>query len=115
MIKPRIVILAETNKRITCTLWEPQDRTAVGIQPVQNYNTFAASVFFVSFVFVGCFLCINLFTSFIVNGFYSAQVCAGGTCMYVCLSGMCGRNVHVCASVITVFVCVFSKHKRCLV
>jgi hypothetical protein len=69
-----------------------QDRAGIGIQPIENYNTAAASIYFVAFVFVGSFLCLNLFASFIVDGFYSAQV------MYLCAC----MTSHVC-----VCVCVY--------
>lgn len=49
------------------------DATGPGIQPVENTNVAMGSIFFVLFIFVGSFFSLNLFVSFIVDGFYAAQ------------------------------------------
>jgi hypothetical protein len=55
-------------------LWyNAQDAMAPGVQPVENHNGAMASAFFISFIFTGSFFAINLFTSFICNGFYAAE------------------------------------------
>ncbi|EKX54272.1 hypothetical protein GUITHDRAFT_160614 [Guillardia theta CCMP2712] len=50
-----------------------QDAYEVNLQPVQNYNSFVATVFFALFIFVGSFFSLNLFVSFICDGFYASQ------------------------------------------
>ena len=45
-----------------------QDRTSPGVQPVENNNVAVASAFLISFIFMGSFLSLNLFVSFIVDG-----------------------------------------------
>ncbi|KAJ1477907.1 Ion transport protein-domain-containing protein [Baffinella frigidus] len=49
------------------------DAAGEGIQPVPGINTPAASAFFIIFVFIGSFFSVNLFVSFVVDGFYAAQ------------------------------------------
>jgi len=43
------------------------------IQPVMHNYTVPASSFMILFIFFGSFFCLNLFVSFIVDGFYAAQ------------------------------------------
>ena len=50
-----------------------QDAVAPNVQPVENYNAVTASIFFVLFIFIGSFFSLNLFVSFVVDGFYAAQ------------------------------------------
>lgn len=53
-----------------CLRCAVQDAVAPGVQPVENHNMAVASVFFMAFIFVGSFFALNLFVSFIVDGFY---------------------------------------------
>lgn len=53
--------------------YSAQDSVGVDIQPVLNNNSVAASIYLFTFVFAGSFFALNLFVSFIVDGFYTAQ------------------------------------------
>ena len=62
-----------------CTLkwmviwYSAQDRVEPSIQPLLNNNSVVASIYLVLFIFIGSFFGLNLFVSFIVDGFYTAQ------------------------------------------
>jgi len=43
------------------------------LQPVTQNSTIVGSSFMIVFIFFGSFFCLNLFVSFIVDGFYAAQ------------------------------------------
>ena len=56
------------------SVWQSTtDIVGKGVQPVPGYNIPTASAFFIIFVFIGSFFSVNLFVSFVVDGFYAAQ------------------------------------------
>lgn len=50
-----------------------QDKVGPNIQPVTNINSWAGSIYLITFIFFGAFFALNLFVGFIVDGFYTAQ------------------------------------------